>query len=151
MRVPKTITNDSNLFIDECEPTSPAIKPQSDVKPSPTSEHIYTESVKAIGNKKHTEEKTPLKRASWSPAGHCEWGLPPTGKRIDGENSTNHKNSNRVRLRSKPTRNYQLQQPNQTSLIRPVSYNEKYERLFNQSLVSHVTIIKVLLHKKNVC
>jgi hypothetical protein len=54
-------------------------------------------------------------------------------------------------LRSKPTRNYQLQQPNQTSLIRPASYNEKYERLFNQSLVSHVTIIKVLLHKKNVC
>lgn len=96
MRLTETDIPDKNLFIDECETT-------------PSSESLKI------------NENTKLKRASWSPASYQDNGLPPTGKRIDHEHSTN---SNRVRMRSKSTRNYQLQQPNQISFVRPVSYNE---------------------------
>lgn len=111
MRLSKSDIVDTNLLIDEC----------------PTASH--TESVKTVGNNK-------IKRASWSPAGCQECGLPPTGKRIDNDHSTN---SHRVRMRSKSTRSYQLQQPNQIPLVRPISFDEKYERISNQLLVRHKT------------
>lgn len=142
MRVPQTITDDKNLFIDECENASHLSKQEINLKSSPTSEHIYTDIVKAIGTKKLNSEKSSLKRASWSPAEHQECGLPPTGKRVDGDS----KNSNRVRMRTRPIRNYQLQQPHQNSKIRPVSFNERFERLPNQSLV-RIFEIKFRLHK----
>ena len=117
MRVPQTIPNDTNLFIDENENVAP------------TSEPIYAEIVKP---KKLNIEKPSLKRASWSPAEYHECGLPPTGKRHDGDS----KNSNRVRMRSRPIRNYQLQQPHQMSGIRPASFNERLERLPSHTFVS---------------
>jgi hypothetical protein len=128
MRFSKINTNDTNVFIDECEPTS------------------NIEIFKTNGNKKFHDEKNLIKRASWSPAEQQECGLPPTGKRIDNDHSTN---SNRVRMRSKSTRNYQLQQPHQISLIRPVSFNERYERILNQSLVRnrHKKINLLCSHK----
>jgi hypothetical protein len=131
MRVPQTITDDTTLFIDGRESASHLMKQEINPKASSTSEHIYTEIVKAIGTKKLNGEKSSLKRASWSPAEHQECGLPPTGKRTDHDS----KNSNRVRMRSRPTRNYQLQQPHQIPGTRPVSFNERYERHANQPLV----------------
>jgi hypothetical protein len=104
--------DDTNLFIDECET-------------------ILKQEQKL--SSKHIENKNLLKRASWSPATNQECGLPPTGKRIDNDNHS--KNSNRVRMRTKTTRNYQLQQPHKISLVRPISFNERYERISNQSLV----------------
>jgi len=129
MKLPETITKDTSLFIDECEPIPSSIDNRSS---SSSSEKISTKTIKAIGNNKSSDEKHSVKRASWSPAENQECGLPPTGKRIDGDHSTN---SNRVRMRSRSSRNYQLQKPHQISLVRPISFNERYERLSNQSMV----------------
>ena len=133
MRVPQTITDDTNLFIDENENVSPLSKQEINSKSSPTSEPIYAQIIKAIVPRKLNIEKPSLKRASWSPAEYQECGLPPTGKRPDGDS----KNSNRVRMRSRPIRNYQLQQPNHISSgIRPASFNERFERPPNHPFVS---------------
>ena len=58
-------------------------------------------------------------------------GLPPTGKRIDSEHTHGTKSSTRVRMRSRPTRTYQLQaspvvpSAHSISLTRPMSFNER--------------------------
>lgn len=109
MHIPEMNTDDKNLFIDEYEPIS-----QTDIN-------------------KHIPTKFHLKRASWGPSDHQQYGLPPTGKRTDNDQSTN---STRVRMRSRSTRSYQLQQPNQNSSIRPFSFNEKFERFPSSSSVS---------------
>jgi hypothetical protein len=151
MRFNENITDNTNLFIDECQATSslpknhhPSIQYSSlvqehipyarDNKSSPSSENMYTEIVKAIGDN-HL-----LKRASWAPVGQQGCGLPPTGKRTDGAHSTIHKTSNRIGLRSQTMRHSQSKQPHQISLVRPLSFNEKYDHLLtdrfsNQSLV----------------
>jgi hypothetical protein len=131
MKLPETVTEDTSLFIDECESHSTSQQESSpcsiDDKSSPSSEYIYNEIVKAIENK----------RASWNSCGQQEYGLPPTGKRIDGDPNTINKTSNRIRMRSKSTKNYPS---NPTSFVRPVSFTERYDRLLidkfsNQSLV----------------
>ncbi|CAF2658268.1 unnamed protein product [Rotaria sp. Silwood2] len=156
MKLSEYIENDTNLFIDECKPTSclpnnhhSSIQRHSlqeknlpcsiDNKSLPSSEYIYTEFVKAIGNNEFIEEKRLLKRASWGPNEQQAYGLPPTGKRTFGEPTALNKNFNRVRMRSKATRNYQLQQPNQIIHERPYSFNDKYDhilidKLSNQTL-----------------
>ena len=118
---------------------------------SSSAEYMYTGIVKAIGNNEFVEEKRLLKRASWSPSVPQEHGLPPTGKRIDNEQSTITRNSNRVRMRPKVARYYQPPPPphyhQQRSVGRPVSYNENYDRhlvdnqqgkLSNSSLVRYI-------------
>jgi hypothetical protein len=115
-------SDDTNLFIDECETTSKQEHIPCPIDNKSSSEHI----IQTIKNKKS-------KRASWSPASNQECGLPPTGKRIDSDHHST--NSNRVRMRPKTIRNYQLQQPHQISLVRPMSFNERCERISNQSLV----------------
>ena len=115
MRIPEIITDDKNLFINEYETIS-----QQELNNNNPSKHI--------------SRKTHLKRASWGPSDHQQYGLPPTGKRIDNDQSIN---SSRVRMRTKSTRNYQLQQPNQISSTRPFSFNEKFEHIPNSSLVRY--------------
>jgi len=53
MKLPETITNDTSLFIDECEPIPSSI----DNRPSSSSEKISTKTIKAIGNNKSSDEK----------------------------------------------------------------------------------------------
>lgn len=71
------------------------------------------------------------KQTSWTPTDQLECGLPPTGKRNDSEHSHGTKSSNRVRMRTRPPRTYQLQSssptttPHSISLVRPISYNER--------------------------
>lgn len=98
-------------------------------KRTPSAEYIYTEIVKNLGNNEFIEEKRLLKRASWSPAIRQEHGLPPTGKRIDHE-STTQRNSNRVRLRPKVARYFNPQPtPDHSNPSgRPASFNERYDR-----------------------
>ena len=112
-------------------------------KPSPAAQFMYAEIVKAIGN----NDKRLFKRASWSPSILQERGLPPTGKRTDNEPSAAQRNPNRVRMRPKVARYYQpLPPPQQKSLVRPISFNEKYDhhlvdhqqgKLLNPSVVSY--------------
>ncbi len=149
MRFSKSRTDDIPLLIDEHKTTTSSRSsyrdPHSSIqchtlrqdhmpcsidKPSPSSEYIYTEIVKAIGNNEFIEEKRLLKRASWSAAGLQEHGLPPTGKRIDNEQITSNRNPNRVRMRPKVARYFQPQQASdhQIPFRRPVSYNERYDR-----------------------
>ncbi|CAF3648633.1 unnamed protein product [Rotaria sordida] len=151
MKLPEYTKNDTNLFIDECKTTSclpnnyhSSIQchslheenlPRSIDNKSLPSEYIYTELVKNIGNNEFIEEKRLLKRSSWSPnEEQPTYGLPPTGKRAFGEQSTSNKNFNRVRMRPKTTRHYQLQQPNQKILERPYSCNDKYDHLLIDKL-----------------
>ena len=118
------LVDDISLYIDESESTLSLSKEELNQKSSlPESEHIYAEIVK----KKFNDDKQALKRASWSPAEQQEYGLPPTGKRIDVDHLNTTKSSNRVRMRSRPTRSYQLQQPNSVSVIRPLSLNENLQ------------------------
>ncbi len=155
MRFSKSRTDDTLLLIDEHETTTSSRSsslssahrdphssiqchtlrqdhmPSSSIdKPSPSSEYIYTEIVKAIGNNEFIEEKRLLKRASWSATGLQENGLPPTGKRIDNEQITSNRHHNRVRMRPKVARYFQPQYPadHQISYGRPVSFNERYDR-----------------------
>ena len=96
---------------------------------TPPEEYIYTETVKSIGNNEFIEEKRLLKRASWTPAGSQDNGLPPSGKRAEGEQLNTTRHSNRVRLRPKTARYYQPQVQQQVpALVRPVSYTERYNR-----------------------
>ena len=158
MRFSNSKNNDTTLCIDEHENTScssssssPLTKreshssiqchtlrkehmPCSIDKPSPSAEYIYTEIVKAIGNNEFIGDKRLLKRASWSPAVLQEHGLPPSGKRNDNEQIPLQRNSNRVRMRPKVARYYQPQPPplpssQQLSNGRPISFNERYDRL----------------------
>jgi hypothetical protein len=150
MRFSKSKTGETTLLIDEHETTMSPLSstphkdqchtlqqdhmPCSIDKPSPSAEYIYTEMVKAIGNNDFMEEKRLLKRASWSPFVLQEHGLPPTGKRTDNEQITTHRNFNRVRMRPKVARYYQPTQQQQQlfdhpiPLVRPVSFNERYDR-----------------------
>lgn len=83
------------------------------------------------------------KRTSWTPIDQQEFGLPPTGKRIDSEHSNGIKNSNRVRMRTRPPRAYQLQAPSSTiSLVRPISFNER----FSSVRLTILSILRDLLH-----
>ncbi|CAF4084401.1 unnamed protein product [Rotaria sp. Silwood2] len=152
MRFSKSESDNTTLLINEHETTTSPISslshkthhssiqchtlredhmPNSKDKSSPSSEYIYTEIVKAIGNNEFIQEKRLLKRASWSPGVHQEHGLPPTGKHTDSEQLTTHKNSNRVRIRPTVTRYFQPQQNShyhQMSFGRPVSLNEGHDR-----------------------
>ena len=71
------------------------------------------------------------KRTSWTLTDPQECGLPPTGKRNDSEHSNGTKSFNRVRMRARPPRTYQLQPsspsttPHSISLVRPISFNER--------------------------
>ena len=116
----------------------------------PAAEYIYTEIVKAIGNNEFVEEKRLLKRASWSPAVAQEHGLPPTGKRTSNEQTTTtapHRNPNRVRMRPKVARYYQPSQQSsdhQISHGRPVSFNDRYDRLlsdYQQRKLSNASVV----------
>lgn len=152
MKLSDFIINDKNVFIDESETSS---YPSDNNKHSrqeqksynieknsmPPPEYVYTEIVKAIGNDKFIEKKRVLQRASWCSSEQNNYGLPPTGKQTSGYNSGTSKISNRVRMRSKPTRHYQVEQSNRTFQPRPISYNENYDytvfdRITNQALVS---------------
>ena len=113
MRLSEKVPDQTSLYIDESASVS-----------KPESEPIYAEIIK----NKFNNEKETLKRASWSPAEYQECGLPPTGKRIDTDHSIGNKTSNRVRMRSRPTRTYQLQQPQSIFPTRPLSFNEKYDQ-----------------------
>ncbi len=142
MRVSEIITNDPDLFIDECGTTFslPKNHHHSSIQShTPEEEPIPYSSDNKSSSKdlrnKFIEKNRSFKRASWSPSVQQECGLPPTGKKTDGDQSTINKNLNRVRMRSKSIKNYQLQHPNQLSIERPVSFNEKYDRLAIQSLV----------------
>jgi hypothetical protein len=145
MRFPESISSsNTSLFIDEQKSSTHHVsRPEHvscsiDRTSSPPSEYIYTEIVKAIGNNEFIKEKSFLKRVSWSPLGQHESGLPPTGKRTDGLYATLSKPSNRVRMRPQASKPSPLPQ---NVLLRPVSFNEKYDRSFldrftNQSSVS---------------
>ncbi|CAF3317349.1 unnamed protein product [Rotaria socialis] len=146
MKFSEFTKNDTNVFIDECEEIS--CLPENyhssiprhnsrqehelcslDNKSLSPSEYIYAEIVKAMGNNEFIEDKRLLKRASWGPNEQQQtYGLPPTGKQNYADHLKINKSSNRVRMRSKPTRNYQLEQPNRMSLQGPVSYSEKYDQ-----------------------
>ncbi|CAF3423716.1 unnamed protein product [Rotaria sp. Silwood1] len=152
MRFSKTKSDNTTLLINEHETTTSPISsvshrnhhssiqchtlleehmPDSKDKSLPSSEYIYTEIVKAIGNNEFIEEKRLLKRASWSPGVPQEHGLPPTGKRTDNEQLTTNRNSNRVRIRPKVARYFQPQQNShyhQISCGRPASFNEGFNR-----------------------
>lgn len=151
MRFSNLKNNDTTLSIDEHESTISAMPsssspqreshssiqchtlrkehmPYSIDKPSPSAEYIYTQIVKAIGSNEFVGEKRLQKRASWSPAVPQEHGLPPSGKRNDNEQIPIQKNPNRVRMRPKVARYYQPP-TQQTSNERPVSFNERYDRL----------------------
>ncbi|CAF3630090.1 unnamed protein product [Adineta steineri] len=147
MRFSENITDNTSLFIDECKSTNHQSSTQyrpsrkdhitysTDKKSSSPSEYIYTEIVKAIGNNEFIKEKSYLKRVSWSPMGQHECGLPPTGKRTDTVYSPLNKNSNRIRMRPPPSPSssasiIKTSQPQHISLTRPVSFNEKYDRIF---------------------
>lgn len=69
--------------------------------------------------------KEESKRTSWAASEQLECGLPPTGKRIDVEHGNGTKTSNRIRMRSRPTRTYQLQPSPVAPVIRPISFNER--------------------------
>ena len=117
----------------QCHTSRQEQMPCSIDKRTPSAEYIYTEIVKNLGNNEFIEEKRLLKRASWSPAVRQEHGLPPTGKRIDHEQTTSaatQRNSNRVRLRPKVARYYNPQPTydQSTSSARPASFNERYDR-----------------------
>jgi hypothetical protein len=118
-------------------------------KSSPSADYIYTEIVKAIGNNEFGEEKRLLKRASWSPSVPQEHGLPPTGKRIDNEQSTTNRNPNRVRMRPKVARYYQPQQQQQKPVGRPVSFNERYDHLqadHQQRKLSNSSTVRYIIY-----
>jgi len=124
-------------------------------KSSPSADYIYTEIVKAIGNNEFGEEKRLLKRASWSPSVPQEHGLPPTGKRIDNEQSTTNRNPNRVRMRPKVARYYQPQQQQQSHyhqpkpVGRPVSFNERYDHLqadHQQRKLSNSSTVRYIIY-----
>ncbi|CAF1625865.1 unnamed protein product [Rotaria magnacalcarata] len=146
MKFSEFTKNDTNVFIDECEEISclpenyhssiPCHNSRQehelcslDNKSLSPSEYIYDKIVKAMGNNKCIEEKRLLKRASWGPNEQQQtYGLPPTGKQNCADHLKTNKISNRVRMRSKSTRNYQLEQPNRMSLQGPVSYSEKNDQ-----------------------
>jgi hypothetical protein len=126
MKLPETVTDDTSLFIDESKLTSSRTSQQESIS---SSEYLYNEIVKAIDHKRSR---------SWNPNEKQEYGLPPTGKRIDGDQNTLNKPSNRIRMRSKPTRNNC--QSHQIPFVRPASFSDRYDRLLidklsNQSLV----------------
>ena len=137
MRVSENSTDNTSLFIDECKPTLKnhhssiqyPFSVQEHSMDNKSSECIYTEIVKPIRKNDYTEDNHSLRRASWSPFRQQECGLPPSGKRTDGAHSTINKTSNRVRMRPPIMKNSQPPLQQQISLVRPVSFNEKYDRL----------------------
>jgi hypothetical protein len=117
MRFPENITDDTNLFVDGKDHHS-TIQQHTLRIPYSIDKKTSSSPEQCIYN---IEEKRLLKRASWSPSGIQECGLPPTGKRTDGNYLSVNKNSNRVPMRSKH---------HQISLKRPVSFNERFVSCF---------------------
>ena len=136
MKLPENITEDTSLFIDESKLISSSSSSSSQQESLPSSEYLYKEIVKAIDNKRssscHSNEQH-------------EYGLPPTGKRIDhDQNLSNNKSPNRIRMRSRPirTNNNINPQSQQIPLVRPVSFSDRYDRLLIDKLSNQSTVRK---------